>query len=131
MAIGLDPYAQLTHNLYAFLYGRARTRSSPVSDEHRAALVKAYGALPGADAADGIVPTLSQPWGEVIAAVWADHLDIIGHFEGPQSNPPHVDWLISATGFREAQFVETWMKVTDFLLRIGAGSRQGAPAVAP
>ncbi|MBS1151005.1 MAG: hypothetical protein H6Q89_2703 [Myxococcaceae bacterium] len=117
VAAGLDPYAQATHNLYAFLYGRARTQQKPLSVEHRQALVKAYGLLPGEDRADGIVPTQSQPWGEVIAAVWADHLDIIGHFDGPEENPPHVDWLISAAGFRRAQFVETWSKVTDFLLR--------------
>lgn len=114
---GWDPYAQATHNLYAFLYRRARTRPASLSDEHRDALVKAYGLVPGAEAGDGIVPTLSQPWGEVIAAVWADHLDVIGHFDGPQATPPHVDWLISATGFRRPQFAATWTKVTDFLLR--------------
>ena len=29
---------------------------------------------------DGIVPTLSQPWGRVAALITADHEDVIGHF---------------------------------------------------
>ncbi len=116
LSIGLDPYAQASHNLYAFFHGRAGTGASPLSEPHKDALVAAYGILPDEKAADGMVPTLSQPFGEVIAAVWADHLDIIGHFEGPQNRPPHVDWLISGTGFRRPEFVDLWARVTDFIL---------------
>jgi triacylglycerol lipase len=119
VATGLDPYAQVTHNLYAFLHGRAAMPARLLPEDQRDALVNAYGMLPAESAADGIVPTLSQPFGEVIAAVWADHLDVIGHFDGPEDRPPHVDWLISATGFRRPEFVEVWSKVTDFLLRDG------------
>ncbi len=117
VATGFDPYAQLTHNVYAFLHGRSATRPAPLSDAHREALVQAYGLLPSATASDGIVPTLSQPFGEVIGAVWADHLDVIGHFDGPSDKPPHVDWLISATGFRRPEFVEVWTRVVDYILR--------------
>lgn len=40
---------------------------------------------------DGIVPTLSQPWGKIIALVQADHLDVIGHPE----------WMNSGACFHE------------------------------
>ncbi|MBI5525402.1 MAG: hypothetical protein HY897_03640 [Deltaproteobacteria bacterium] len=40
---------------------------------------------------DGIVPTLSQPWGRVEALVTADHEDVIGH----------LDWVSSGAGFNE------------------------------
>ena len=40
---------------------------------------------------DGIVPTLSQPWGRVAAMVTADHEDVIGHF----------GWVTSRAGFDE------------------------------
>ena len=117
LSTGLDPYAQGSHNLYAFLHGRARTQAPPLSEAHADALLQAYGIVPDERAADGIVPTLSQPFGEIIAAVWADHLDIIGHFDAPEHRPPHVDWLISATGFRRPEFLDVWRRVTDFLLR--------------
>lgn len=118
MATGLDPYAQATHAIYAFLHGRAAVPGlfPGVSDAHRLELARAYGGgmLPGAS--DGIVPTASQPWGKVLAAVWADHLDVIGHFEGPSHHPPHIDWLISASGFRRPAFEAVWGEVTRFLL---------------
>jgi hypothetical protein len=65
---------------------------------------------------DGIVPTLSQPWGELIAAVEADHLDIIGHFDAPRSEPPHVDWLCSCSAFDRSRFERVWERVVRFLL---------------
>lgn len=35
--------------------------------------------VPGIHDNDGVVPTLSQPWGRVVALVEADHLDVVGH----------------------------------------------------
>jgi pimeloyl-ACP methyl ester carboxylesterase len=117
VSTGWDPYAQMTHNLYAFLYRRAAMRPAPrITDAVRRRLGRGFGMSPPEAASDGIVPTLSQPWGEVIAAVWADHLDVIGHFDENEASPPHIDWLISATGFRRAQFTEVWTRVTDFML---------------
>ena len=81
-----------------------------------AALVEAYGACRAPQACDGIVPTRSQVYGRVLAAVRADHLDAIGHFDQPAHQPPHVDWLISGSGFRRPQFERLWKDVTDFML---------------
>jgi pimeloyl-ACP methyl ester carboxylesterase len=116
---GLDPYAQLTYSIFAFLYHRAAMRPPGLSDGHRASLRSGFGLLPPDDASDGIVPTASQPWGEVIAAVWADHLDVIGHFDQSDASPPHIDWLVSSTGFRRDEFVLLWQRVADFCLDAG------------
>ncbi|GEN05654.1 hypothetical protein SAMN05443572_101798 [Myxococcus fulvus] len=119
VSAGLDPYAQLTHTIYAFVYGQ--TQRMPLtalplhSPAQTAALVQAYGAMPGPTACDGIVPTRSQVYGRVLAAVRADHLDAIGHFDQPAHQPPHVDWLISGSGFRRPQFEATWKSITDFI----------------
>ena len=119
-AAGLDPYAQLTHTVYAFFYGQTQrmplNKIPPHTPEQTAVLVEAYGALPAPQACDGIVPTRSQVYGKVIAAVRADHLDAIGHFDQPALQPPHVDWLISGSGFRRPQFEKLWKDVADFLL---------------
>jgi triacylglycerol lipase len=64
---------------------------------------------------DGIVPTLSQLWGEVIRAVWADHHDVIGHFHHPTHVPPHFDWVASGTGFTREGFEALWDDVAEFI----------------
>ena len=120
LSAGLDPYAQITHTVYGFLYGRTQRMPLTAIPLHTpaqtAALVEAYGAMPGPQACDGIVPTRSQVYGRVLAAVRADHLDAIGHFDQPAHSPPHVDWLISGSGFRRLQFERLWNTVVDFVL---------------
>jgi len=116
---GLDPYAQATHALYVALSRMAR-RTAPPRDQHLTAkqvavLKRAYGRLPDARANDGIVPTLSQVWGDVVAAVWADHHDAIGHFHEPTHVPPHFDWVASGTGFDRAGFEALWRRVAVYL----------------
>jgi hypothetical protein len=120
LSAGLDPYAQITHTVYAFLYGQTQqmpmTGLTQPTPAQTAALVQAYGAFPGPQASDGIVPTRSQVYGRVLGAVRADHLDAIGHFDQPAHQPPHVDWLISGSGFRRFHFERMWRGVVDFLL---------------
>jgi hypothetical protein len=76
----------------------------------------AYRALPSAVANDGIVPTLSQTWGQVIHAAVADHLDVLGHFRDAAHEPPHVDWLVSGSGFDRGRFEALWGDVVRFLV---------------
>lgn len=64
---------------------------------------------------DGMVPTLSQPWGKVIRAVDADHLDVIGHYSDPDADPAHYDWFTTGTGFGREAFRATWADVVEFL----------------
>jgi triacylglycerol lipase len=54
---------------------------------------------PGAN--DGVVPLLSQIWGDLVWVGKADHLDIVGHFPGPGG---HTDWLASGARFQRVRF---------------------------
>jgi len=119
-AIGLDPYRQASHILYRFLHGIGGDRSSRYptpTPQQASALVDAYGDVPESDHTDGIVPTRSQIWGELVCAGNGDHLDVCGHFDDLKHDPPHYDWLATGSGFDRPQFESLWGSVTDFLLR--------------
>jgi hypothetical protein len=120
---GLDPYAQATHALFMVLYRcSAASASDPrprITAEHAAVLKRAYGRVPDMVANDGIVPTLSQIWGEPIRAVQADHHDVIGHFHLPTHVPPHFDWVASGTGFDRHQFEALWGDIARYLAPFG------------
>jgi hypothetical protein len=124
---GLGAYAQATHALYVGLYRIASAtphkKEPPLTLQQAAPLRLAYGRLPDGRANDGMVPTRSQVWGEVIRAVWADHLDVIGHFNLPTHVPPHFDWLSSGAGFSRAQFEECWEAVARFVAAAGSPRR--------
>jgi hypothetical protein len=119
MASGLDPASQLSRALYGALHGLAaatpRGVVAPLAPAHARALRRAYGREPDPAASDGIVPTRSQPWGRVLAAVRGDHLDVLGHFGDATADPPHVDWLATGTGFDRRAFAQVWRRVARFL----------------
>jgi hypothetical protein len=115
-----DVYAQLIYPVYAWLY-RATSRQesrwipAPVTAQAEK-LVESYGKLPTPEDNDGIVPTNSQIWGEVVHAASGDHLDVVGQFAEP-------DWLPSYSGFDQRAFEALWMDVAKFIAR----SEQAAP----
>jgi hypothetical protein len=121
---GIDPYAQATHALYVGLYRIASrtpfSRQPRLTREQAAILRRTYGWRTDVRSNDGMVPTLSQVWGEIVYAAWADHLDVIGHFHKPTHVPPHFDWLVSGTGFDRAGFERVWREVAVY---IAAGAR--------
>lgn len=123
---GLSPYAQASHALYhALWHTGARgdlSAAPPLSPQHAHEFTVELGAPPTEKSNDGIVPTLSQLRGELIHAVAADHLDVIGHFDDPQHAPPHYDWIHSGSGFRRHHFDGLWRAVASFILRDGAAS---------
>jgi hypothetical protein len=118
LAAGLDAGAQAIHAIYAAIYRASATTPPravrPVGAAQRRALRRAFGKLPVAHATDGIVPTRSQVHGRVLAAVRGDHLDVIGHFNDPTTDPPHFDWLTTGSGFDRADFEAVWDGVLDF-----------------
>jgi len=115
LATGLDPSAQAIHAVYRTLYRVAaqmpRERAPRLAPEPVGVLRRAYGSLPSLQANDGVVPTRSQVWGEIIHAARADHLDVIGHFQDPLRNPPHVDWLATGSAFTREKFEALWTAV--------------------
>jgi hypothetical protein len=120
LAAGLDAGAQAIHAIYGAIYrlsAQTRAGETPRPDAaQRRALRRAYVKIPGARANDGIVPTRAQVHGRVIAAVRGDHLDVIGHFNDPETDPPHFDWLTTGSGFDRARFEAVWGDVLAFLL---------------
>jgi triacylglycerol lipase len=121
VGVGLNPYAQATHALYLAVYRiTARTPGASLASfptAQRASFIEQLGFAPDDTANDGIVPLASQPWGEVIHAANADHLDVIGHFAGEALDPPHRDWFASGSSFRRSDFDALWNDVADFLAR--------------
>jgi hypothetical protein len=118
---GANPYAQYLYALYATLhriagFGNGRFFPKPV-DAQRLPLERAYGVVPSHRESDGIVPTLSQIWGEVIHATHADHLDVIGHYGGRRGDRIDSDWLPSASGFDAAAFTALWGSIAEFVTR--------------
>ncbi|MBM4376905.1 MAG: hypothetical protein FJ095_17625 [Deltaproteobacteria bacterium] len=59
------------------------------------------GHVPERSANDGVVPLASQLWGEPLWIGQGDHLDVVGHFPGPEG---HNDWLCSGSRFDLARF---------------------------
>lgn len=65
---------------------------------------------------DGVVPTLSQIFGEFRGYIKADHLDVIGHFLGGPGTQERADWFTSGANFNRAAFDALWYDVTQVLL---------------
>jgi triacylglycerol lipase len=116
---GLDPSAHATFTLYYSLYRlAARTpanQTPPVTEPQLRRLEAAYGALPSRRDNDGVVPTLSQVWGEIIHAAAGDHLDVIGHFSCREHVPPHFDWICTNTHFDRPAFESLWTSIARYL----------------
>jgi triacylglycerol lipase len=123
-----NAYAQSMHVVYALLHGIAglsneRQFPEPV-DEQRVVLERGFGSFPSPSWSDGIVPTLSQIWGEVIHVVLADHLDVVGHYGSLRPGQLTTDWLPSQSGFDDHAFESLWTAVATF---ITDEARQAAP----
>jgi hypothetical protein len=112
-----SPWGTLSTSIFAALWSitsryddRYPCAASSAGDATEAALTRAFGRAPGARANDGVVPLRSQLRGSLVWAGHADHLDVLGHFDGgaidPRApdEPPHVDWLHSGAGFDRERF---------------------------
>jgi triacylglycerol lipase len=119
LEIGFDIVEHAQQAFYYSLNRLAVGYKFPLPDAQcRKQLQKSLGEIPDSDASDGIVPTLSQPWGHCIAAAQADHLDIIGHHGGAEGEPEkRFDWLPTHSNFRTPQFEAVWEDVVKFIAR--------------
>ncbi|RKH21772.1 alpha/beta hydrolase [Corallococcus sp. CA047B] len=113
----LLPPDSLLYGIFSFLYGM----SAPLSPELRipertAAQTQALQAAFGnkfESWSDGVVPSRSQVWGQVVHVATADHLDVMGHFDQP---PEFISWLKSGSHFQQKQFHALWESVLDFMV---------------
>ncbi len=126
LSLGLSPYAQASHAVFHALWNlTARFTAehgmphTAIDERHK--LQDQLGRIPTERDNDGIVPTLAQFHGKLIRAVSADHHDVIGHFDDPTHAPPHIDWLISRSGFRRPQFEKLWRDVARFIVQSEGG----------
>jgi triacylglycerol lipase len=83
--------------------------------ENEAMMVKAFGRAPGVRASDGIVPTRSQIWDQLVWCGYGDHLDVLGHFDDPARG--HLDWMCSGSKFTHARFTEMVRAIANGMLR--------------
>jgi hypothetical protein len=116
-----DAYAQALYVAYAALWtisSMSKDRYFPeLTPQQRNALVQGFGALPEPSDNDGMAPTLSQIWGEVVHVVDADHLDVMGQYGDMLGPGIHADWLPSGSGFDAVRFAQLWYDVAAFVTR--------------
>jgi hypothetical protein len=61
---------------------------------------------------DGVVPTRSQAYGEILGVFASDHLDCVGHFPHYRSDGQHVSgWVRSGAGFNGNRHELLWGRV--------------------
>jgi triacylglycerol esterase/lipase EstA (alpha/beta hydrolase family) len=125
-----DLYTQIMHPIYVALHavaarGEGSTIPAP-AEPQKERLLAAYGALPAPRDNDGVVPTNSQIWGELIHATAADHLDVVGQFGRIDERSWAADWIPSYSGFTREAFAALWRDVADFILGAPAPARPTA-----
>jgi triacylglycerol lipase len=116
-----DAYAQALYVAYSALWtlsSLSKNRYFPeLTPQQRNALVQGYGSVPEPPDNDGMSPTLSQVWGEVVHVTDADHLDVMGQYGDTLGPGIHADWLPSGSGFDAVRFAQLWSDVAAFVTR--------------
>jgi triacylglycerol lipase len=116
-----SPFAALSATIYTSLYTIAARPhphypSPDPSPEATARLTAGLGRDPGVRFNDGVVPTLSMLWGELLWCGPGDHLDVVGHFRDDVRPATHVDWLTCGAGFNRKRFGDAMDAIANFLL---------------
>jgi triacylglycerol lipase len=118
----LSPYAAATGALFSTLYHVTSQRprmypyAQPTSQQRE--MLKWNFAAPIDDRSnDGVVPSLSMLWGELLWCGEADHLDILGHFHDDQKPRVHVDWAMSGAHFTRHRFNQAMDAIARFVLK--------------
>lgn len=70
---------------------------------------------------DGIVPTLSQLWGELGGIYTADHMDVVGQFQHIYEGLPYSTWMTSGSAFDGLRFDRLWQDISDVITKCHNG----------
>ncbi len=115
----LNLYSQIVYPIYAvlrFIAARGESKLIPLpAESQRDALQRFFGELPDASDSDGVVPTRSQLWGELVHATRADHLDVVGLYGESDPEVGAADWIPSYSEFDRSSFEALWEDVGRFL----------------
>jgi hypothetical protein len=126
-----SPYMALSAALYTTLYqftGQVHERYDYANPTRGELLTMKDATLEDVTRgdSDGIVPTLSMLWGELLWATEADHLDTLGHFQDDQKPARHTDWLTSGAHMTRLEFSRMMDRVADFFLSSTGSSSTGS-----
>lgn len=74
--------------------------------------------LDGDRTGDGVVPSASQAYGDILGVFASDHLDCVGHFPHTTSNGVEVSgWVRSGAGFTPERFELLWGRVAEYIAK--------------
>lgn len=115
-----DLYSQIVHPVFAalhFIAARGEGLPALPTSEQALALERVYGDVPSKRDSDGIVPTLSQVWGDVIHVTTGDHLDVVGQYGRADETSWGGDWIPSYSGFTSEHFAALWSDVATYVMQ--------------
>lgn len=123
----LSPYGVTSASLYRTMFritGEAHEHYSyaNLTERELTTIRRQVGMAVDATSSDGVVPTLSMVYADVLWAGAADHLDVIGHFQDSLRPSTHMDWMPSAAKFGRTEFAEMTRAITEFQLRAASVS---------
>lgn len=115
-------YEPFTHAVYALSYAitsreHARYPYPPLGEADAARMAGSFPFELSPATNDGVVPALSQVWGELGGAVVGDHLDVVGQFQQSTRNNTSDTWVKSGSGFSEERFRSLWGDIASVIAR--------------
>ncbi len=128
-------YAQFMYPLYWLLHRLSREKDDglrrQLTANQLATLDRGLGRPASAQDSDGVVPVLSQVWGQVVHVAFGDHLDVVGQYGARGAEIAGVggnntwggDWIPSASGFDAVAFEALWSDVAEFVANASTAKR--------